>query len=294
MTALDFVFLLLLAVLVIGGIAIAESMRREELRRRRLASLTGTRSAGDMTLQAKIKRAARRFDSLETRVTLAVAVVILLLAAFFRVGVLATVLSLAVCGAACWYGVRAWRIQKLRREFSERFPDAIDSLTRAVQAGVPVEKALATVGETYEGELGRRFRTLVQHIELGFPFREASAAFSESLKMPDVDFFCAVLSLNRETGSRLTPMLISLSRMLRDRRGVNRKIRVMTSETRSAAKLLSILPFVVLAVQFFFNPKAFEFLIYDEAGRFILGVCLCVMIFGIVVINRMSRTGAGK
>jgi len=34
--------------------------------------------------------------------------------------------------------------------------------------------------------------------------------FADELDDPDVDFFCEVLALNRETGSALSPMLASL------------------------------------------------------------------------------------
>lgn len=279
-------------VLAIAIIALLERQRAAAQRQERLNWLMRRTRKNESSLAvdmyAFVRKQMARPESLGAVIC---GVVVLLAAGFLGLSILPTFLLLLVLCPGAWWSVRSLRLRKLRRQFADRFPDAVENLTRSVQAGVPMEKALAAVGENYEGELGRRFRLLVQQLELGVPFRRAMETFSESLDMPDVDFFCAVLALNRESGSRLTPMLISLSRTLRERRAVARKLRVMTSETRSAAKVLSFLPCLVLAMQFFLNPQHFKFLFNDPTGRMILGCCAGLMVVGIFIINRMSNLG---
>jgi tight adherence protein B len=188
-----------------------------------------------------------------------------------------------------WWFLRRRRLKKMRRDFSDYFAEAVDSLNRAVQAGVPVEKALASVGELYHGELGDRFRRLVNLLELGTPFREALADFTYQLDMPDVEFFCAVLALNRESGSKLSPLLTSLGRTLRERQSVDRKLRGLTAESRGAARILMVLPVVVIALQAFLNPSHLSFLLTDSIGRLLLGYAAVSMTAGFLIIQRMSR-----
>jgi tight adherence protein B len=201
----------------------------------------------------------------------------------------ALILQFMVSAPLAWFIVRRYRINRLRKKFYSRFPDAIDSLTRAIQAGVPVERALASLGEIYEGEIGNRFRSLVQHLELGVSFRQALTMFSADLEIADVDFFCAILALNRESGSRLTPMLISLSQTLRDRRAVDRRLQALTSESRGAARILTILPIFILGLQTFLNPAQMRFMLEDPTGRSVLGYCAISMSIGLLIIRRMSR-----
>ena len=182
----------------------------------------------------------------------------------------------------------------MRQRFKESFPDAVSSLARAVQAGVPVERALGSLSELFDGELSRRFKRLTLHLELGVPFREALTAFSSELDMPDVDFFCSILALNRESGSRLSPMLISLRQTLRDRKAVDRKLQALTSESRGAARILTALPFFVIGLQALLNPKQISFLFTDPAGRTVLAVCAMCMWAGVVIIRRMSRLLEGS
>lgn len=285
------ILLLFVILASIAGILAMETQRVSNLRQRRLAWLL-RRNGNYTSAQPPVtpRRVLKKIVLPET----GVACVILLVALILNLPVLLTLAVLCTACAGVWFGMRAWRRNKIRKEFSARFPDAVDNLTRAVQAGIPVEKALGAIGESYDGELGKRFSLMVRHLELGAPFRDAAAAFSESLNMPDVDFFCAVLALNRENGNRLSPMLMSLSKTLRERHAVNRKLKALTSETRSTAKILSILPLVVLAVQFILNPRLFNFLLYDSLGQLILAGCGFSMLAGILIINRMSYMGDAR
>jgi tight adherence protein B len=107
--------------------------------------------------------------------------------------------------------------------------------------------------------------------------------------MPDVDFLCSILALNREIGSRLSPMLGSLRQTLKDRRAVDRKLQALTSESRSAARILTILPFFVIGLQAFLNPRQISFLFSDPTGRSVLAICAICMWLGVMIIRRMSK-----
>jgi tight adherence protein B len=192
-------------------------------------------------------------------------------------------------GIIAWYMVKRQRIKRLRIRFSDHFQDALATLSRAVQAGVPVERALGSIGEIYDGEISARFSQLVRHLELGVGFREALQIFSKDLEMADVDFFCAILALNREQGSPLSPMLISLEQTLRERKSVDRKLQALTSESRGAARILSVLPIFVIGLQAFLNPRQIQFLIGDPVGRTVIGYCAISMFIGLMIIRRMSR-----
>ena len=225
----------------------------------------------------------------EVRIAAAGVVVSLAVAFFFNLPVWSLVLLLCIVCPAAWFLVRRYRLRRFRAEFAERFPEAVDSLTRAVQAGVPLERALASIGAIFEGEMAHRFQHLVQQMEIGVSFKEALDAFAAGLDLPDVDYFCAVLVLHRETGSQITPMLLSLSRTLSERRVVARKLKALTAESRAAARVLSFLPLFIIGLQALLNPQQLQFLINDPLGRIVIGYCTLSMAAGILIIRRMSR-----
>jgi tight adherence protein B len=176
-----------------------------------------------------------------------------------------------------------------RKAFETAFPEAVEMLTRSVKTGVPLDEAFLSLAERFEGELSRRFDVFQSELALGQPFREAGVSFCRGLNMPDVEFFFAVLSLNRESGSELTPTLEAMSYTLRERQKIRRRAVVLTSEIRSSAKVMAALPFFVAAIMFFMNPGMTEFYLHDLTGQIILGFCILSIVFGLVIIRDFAN-----
>lgn len=269
------------------GSALLTSNQRSEIMAARLLALSGTKS------KPKDERAAwiqRNIRLPECQGALASLIGCLALGWFLKLNLLAELFLMVVVSLGVWILVRRWRQDKARKAFLQRFPEAIDNFTRSIQAGIPVDRALQILGDSYDDELGRRITKLCQEMKVGLPFREALHNFAEDLDSADVDFFCEVLALNRETGSALSPMLVSLSMMLRERRSVDRKLKALTSESRASARVLCLLPVFILGLQAFLNPSQVIFLANDPTGRIVTGYCLLSMLVGFILIQRMSRS----
>jgi tight adherence protein B len=176
-----------------------------------------------------------------------------------------------------------------RKAFEMAFPEAVEMLTRSVKTGVPLDEAFLSLAERFEGELSRRFDIFQSELALGKPFRDAGVTFCDGLNMPDVEFFFAVLSLNRESGSELTPTLEAMSYTLRERQKIRRRAVVLTSEIRSSAKVMAALPFFVAAIMFFLNPGMTDFYLHDLTGQVILGCCVLSILFGLMIIRDIAN-----
>ena len=276
---------LLPLILLAGGIIWMERKRKERALEARVAFLRRSQRQHPLLLRIPWKELA----GMETQMALVGVALSLVLAFMFDLPLWFMAVQMALVCPVAWVLVRRFRLKRFRARFAERFPDAVDGLTRAVQAGVPVERALASLGEIFEGVMADRFKRLVQQLELGVPFRDALHNFSDSLNLPDVDYFCSVLALNRESGSPLSPMLITLSQTLRERQAVERKLQGLTAEARGSARILSFLPLFIIGLQAFMNPKQMEFLLQDPTGRIVLGYCIISMAVGLLTIRRMSR-----
>ena len=176
-----------------------------------------------------------------------------------------------------------------RRKFEAAFPEAVEMLTRSVKTGVPLDEAFMSLAERFEGDLAQRFDVFQSELVLGKPFRDAGVTFCRGLNMPDVEFFFAVLSLNRESGSELSPTLEAMSYTLRERQKIRRRAVVLTSEIRSSAKVMAALPFGLALVMFFMQPKMFEFYLHDSTGQIILACCVLSILFGLMIIKDIAN-----
>ena len=182
-----------------------------------------------------------------------------------------------------------FRYAAARKKFAEDFPDAVENLARAVQSGIPIERALGGLGELFQGEVGASFRHMVRQLELGVPFRNALSGLGGRYNLPDVDFFCAVLSLNRDTGGPLSQILGSLSGTLRARQSAERRLQVLTAEARASARIVAMLPLAIIGLQLVLNPQQITFMFYDDSGRQVFGYCALCIVAGLLLIRRMSR-----
>ena len=289
---LSLIFILLLA---IGFVALMlfDSRSKARLKARRLISLSGITLQDDETKTSSINLWSRFIKSTESQISLAAVVALIFVGYFFNVPFMLELIVIAIATPIVWIVVRKIRISKLKKTFMARFPEAVDNFARSIKAGIPLEKALAVIGDTYDDALGARFRLLVQQMNLGLSFRQSLKNFTADLNNADVDFFCAVLALSRETGSPLSPMLAAFTGMLRERRAVERKLLTLTAESRASARVLCLIPLFIIGLQIFLNPSQISFLINDEVGRMVTGYCCLSMVVGFIVIQRMSRSLEG-
>jgi tight adherence protein B len=145
-------------------------------------------------------------------------------------------------------------IKKRLNEFIMRFPDAIDLLVRGLRSGLPIAETLAAVSSEVPGPVGVEFRQIIERIRIGKTMEAALQDTADLLDIPEFQFFCITLSIQRETGGNLAETLANLSEVLRKRAQMKLKIRAMSSEAKASAWIVGSLPFFVFALVTFMNP----------------------------------------
>lgn len=287
-----------LAVLVFVALALCfcvaslmQANRRDKQLKERLRSLRAV--AGVRRDEVSGFRLPASFRLPETQAGAATALIALALVGYLDLNLWLSAALAVLATLLVWFAVKQRRIARIRKAFLSRFPESVDSFARSIKAGIPLERALSVLGTSLGGELGARYTRLTEELKVGLPFRECLHNFSEDVDDADVDFFCGVLALTRETGSPLSPMLATFSEMLRERKAVDRKLEGLTAESRASARVLCLLPLFLMGLEFFLNPSHLYFLVNDPTGRIVTGACLAVIVCGFLIIQRMSRSLEG-
>jgi tight adherence protein B len=158
------------------------------------------------------------------------------------------------------------RAEKLR----EQLPDVLTIMASSLRAGHSFLQSLDTVAKEISQPAASEFQRVVAEIRLGRPGEEALEAMSD--RVGSADFKWAVLAVNiqREVGGNLAEILDTVSDTLRERAMMRRQIRVLTSEGRLSAWVLSILPFAIALYMFAVNPDYIGLLFTDRLGWFML------------------------
>ena len=145
-------------------------------------------------------------------------------------------------------------IKKRTEEFNVKFPDAIELLVRGLRSGLPVTETLTVVAQEVPGPVGVEFKGVVDRIKVGRTMEESLQEAADKLSIPEFNFFCITLAIQRETGGNLAETLSNLADVLRKRAQMKLKIRAMSSESKASAYIVGALPFIVFVLVWWVNP----------------------------------------
>jgi tight adherence protein B len=187
------------------------------------------------------------------------------------------------------YSYASFRRNKRFEKFEELFPEAIDTLARAVRAGhaftTALEMITAEVAEPVAGE----FRQLYEEQKFGMPVRDALMNLTDRMPLVDVKFFVTAVMLQRETGGNLAEILDNLSYVIRERFKIQRQVRVYTAQGRLTMALLMGMPPIIVTTMLLLNPSFIRPLFADPIGHFLLVAGITLQTIGYFVIRKIIR-----
>ncbi len=187
------------------------------------------------------------------------------------------------------YSYASIRRNKRFEKFEELFPEAIDTLARAVRAGhaftTALEMITAEVAEPVSGE----FRQLYEEQKFGMPVRDALLNLTDRMPLVDVKFFVTAVMLQRETGGNLAEILDNLSYVIRERFKIQRQVRVYTAQGRLTMALLMGMPPIIVTVMLVLNPTFIRPLFSDPIGHTLLVAGIVLQTVGYFVIRKIIR-----
>ena len=265
-------------VLVSGPSAAKESNRRLQAVRYRHSESTDTKVESQLKKAIaarkpkahKVAGSSSRIEALEIRLDrtgkgwtlsqyfyaslgLALGITVLM---FLRTGALPLSLGVGMLiGAGLPHLVVNRYIKKRTNAFNTKFPDAIELLVRGLRSGLPVTETLAVVAQEIPGPVGEEFKGIVERIKIGRTMEESLQQTADRLGIPEFNFFCITLAIQRETGGNLAETLSNLADVLRKRAQMKLKIRAMSSESKASAYIVGALPFIVFAMIWWINPS---------------------------------------
>ena len=159
-----------------------------------------------------------------------------------------------VMGLGIPHMVVGFFINRRTNQFTAKFPDAIELLTRGLRSGLPVTETLAVVATEIQGPVGEEFKGIVDKIKVGRTMEQALQDTADRLDLPEFSFFTITLAIQRETGGNLAETLSNLADVLRKRSQMKLKIKAMSSESKASAYIVGALPFMVFGMVWWINP----------------------------------------
>jgi tight adherence protein B len=209
---------------------------------------------------------------------------------FQTTSIMPPMLELAVAAAIC-FGIPLLllnvAVSQQRKKFDDQLPDALNLVTRGLQAGHPVQVAFSLVAKEMPDPIGTEFGNALDEMNFGRDRAEALRAISARYPNPEFMFFIAAVEMQRESGGNLVTILDNLVTIIRERSNLKKKALAVSAEGRLTAVIVGALPYLLLGFLLATNP---DFILgsIDEPLFWPLMVgAWCLWLFGMVVIWRM-------
>jgi tight adherence protein B len=194
-----------------------------------------------------------------------------------------------LAGLVLPYSYASFRRTKRFEKFEELFPEAIDTLARAVRAGHAFTTALELITNEISEPIAGEFRQLFEEQKFGMPVRDALMNLTDRVPLVDVKFFVTAVMLQRETGGNLAEILDNLSYVIRERFKIQRQVRVYTAQGRLTMALLMGMPPVIVAVMLVLNPSFIQPLFRDPIGHTLIVAGITLQTVGYFVIRKIIK-----
>lgn len=196
-------------------------------------------------------------------------------------------LGCAMAGMLLPWGHLTYRKWARLAEIHRQLPDALELIARALRAGHALFVGMKMVGSEMRDPIGGEFQRGFDEISMGASVPESMSHMADRVDLMDMKFFVTSVNIQRETGGNLAEIVDSLSRLIRKRFELKKKVKALSAEGRLSAVVLIALPFGMALTLHFINPEYLVPLFTDPFGQMMLLGAATMMIVGGFVMKRM-------
>ena len=139
----------------------------------------------------------------------------------------------------------------------------------------------------YPGPLAKEFGLVLNKMQLGQNLEESFEEMAERVNRPDIDILVSTVNILKETGGNLAETFFVMSETLRERQKMEKKIKALTAQGMMQAKIVSVLPVLLIAIFYVMDKNYISPLIFKPLGWACLIVVLVLILVGGFVMRKM-------
>jgi tight adherence protein B len=180
-------------------------------------------------------------------------------------------------------GVFVWINSKAAKRMAmieEQLPEAIELMVRSLRVGHPFNSAIQIVASEVADPLGTEMGVISDEVAYGRDIGECLKSMAERLDMQDMRFLAVAVTIQQQSGGNLAEILDGLSRVIRSRFRLFRKVKAITAEAKWSGKLLSGFPIVAMIGVNVVDPTYF-----DEVKLAPEFIPACLVVVTLLVVN---------
>ncbi|MFT6169256.1 MAG: tight adherence protein B [Celeribacter sp.] len=191
-----------------------------------------------------------------------------------RVGI---ALAMGITAVFVWINNKA---KKRMAMIEEQLPEAVELMVRSLRVGHPFSNALTIVSKEVPDPLGTEMGVIADESAYGRDVGEALKDMAERLDMQDMRFLAVAVAIQQQSGGNLAEVLDGLSKVIRSRFKLFRRVKAITAEAKWSGMFLSMFPLGCLLLIAVTKPDY-----YDNVKDTAAFIPACLVVAGFLVAN---------
>lgn len=158
-------------------------------------------------------------------------------------------------------GVYMWVNKKAKKRMEmleEQLPDAVELMVRSLRVGHPFSASIGIVAKEVPDPLGSEFGMIADEAAYGRDVAECLKAFAERVDSQDLRFLAVAVTIQQSSGGNLAEILEGLSKVIRARFKLFRRVKAITAEAKWSGMFLSAFPIGALVMIMLVQPTYFD------------------------------------
>ena len=208
----------------------------------------------------------------------------------FSVGIAVTVSSgftmLISVPVGLFIGLRMPRLivhiarARTRRGLADQMVDMLSLLSNALSAGMSLQQSCELASHELSNPMGRELAAVVSSVKLGRIIEDALVDWEKRWELEDLAILASQVAVLKKTGGNLVETFATLACTIRERKKIEGRIRVLTSQGLIQGITLIAMPFLLGLALYAVSPDYIEPLFITEPGKKMLMVGLTMQALG--------------
>ncbi|MFN7222794.1 MAG: type II secretion system F family protein [Paracoccaceae bacterium] len=188
-------------------------------------------------------------------------------------------------------GVYFWVNKKAKKRVSlmeEQLADAVELMVRSLRVGHPFASAIGIVAKEVPDPLGTEFGLIADEAAYGRNVADSLKSFAERMDNQDLRFLAVAVAIQQQSGGNLAEILEGLSKVVRARYKLFRRVRAITAEAKWSGMFLSAFPLGALVAINMIDPTYYDG-VKDSAAFVPAGIFVGIMLtFNVIYMKIMT------
>ena len=195
-------------------------------------------------------------------------------------------LAMLACIIAVLLMVSGNMADKRQEAIREAVPEALESMAACLSSGFTLLQTFRQVAEDTPGPLGETFARSAHVLEVGGSAERALEELRCGAHASELAFVAVALDVQHQSGGAMRQVLDAATDSVKGELSLRRSLRVQTAQAKLSARVVVVMPFVLVAAFSLASPDFLAPFFASPLGYALLALAIIMQVAGIALVRR--------